>query len=181
MPRQILPPRARCVQITEGTVTCQCPWFNSPTLPLDQLICVACGHGIHTHVDYESKVIYHNPTTQLWHMPKRRINRRLVPAPFNFSTMNPSPDPFASSPTDSQTPSNANPSKSSGDTGTLTAVPVPFQSNSVPHFSQNEADTFVLISNRTTHTCGSTLSFTTHPRVTMITKVIQLGQVVEYP
>ncbi|KAK0445561.1 hypothetical protein EV421DRAFT_330760 [Armillaria borealis] len=56
-------PRARCTDVMDGTVTCHCPWFNASSLPsLDQLICV-CGHGIHAHVDYESKVVFHNPTT----------------------------------------------------------------------------------------------------------------------
>ncbi len=76
-----LPPRARCIQITDRNVTCQCPWFNAPSVPsLDhvgslsirplhltlqssQFSCVDCGHGIHAHVDYESKVVFHNPTT----------------------------------------------------------------------------------------------------------------------
>ncbi|KAK0483166.1 hypothetical protein IW261DRAFT_1461871 [Armillaria novae-zelandiae] len=58
-----LPPRARCIHITGGIVPCRCPWFNAPTLPLLELNCVECGHGIHAHADYESKVVFHNPDT----------------------------------------------------------------------------------------------------------------------
>ncbi|SJL04555.1 uncharacterized protein ARMOST_07922 [Armillaria ostoyae] len=60
----VLPPRARCIHITDGIVPCHCPWFNAPTLPLLELSCVECGHGVHAHVDYESKVVFHNPATQ---------------------------------------------------------------------------------------------------------------------
>ncbi|PBK96352.1 hypothetical protein ARMGADRAFT_692755 [Armillaria gallica] len=56
--------RARCVHVTDVTVVCPRPWFNIPSLPsLEHLSCVDCGHGIHAHVDFKSKVVFHNPTT----------------------------------------------------------------------------------------------------------------------
>ncbi|KAK0502792.1 hypothetical protein EDD18DRAFT_1135148 [Armillaria luteobubalina] len=59
----VLPCREKCIHITDGLVPCRCPWFSAPTLPILELNCVECGHGIHAHVDYESKVVFHNPDT----------------------------------------------------------------------------------------------------------------------
>ncbi len=119
----VLPPRARCIHITDGVVPCHCPWFSAPLVPLlevnplsippthlitrfSQLSCVECGHGIHTHVDYESKVVFHNPATHCaayaqkvfivtlcysaYDSPYsrcRRINHTRVLAPYSFLTM----------------------------------------------------------------------------------------------
>ncbi|KAK0240616.1 hypothetical protein EDD85DRAFT_495823 [Armillaria nabsnona] len=102
----VLPSRARCIHITDGIVPCHCPWFNAPSLPLQELNCVECGHGIHTHVDYESKVVFHNPATHCaayaqkvfivtlcysaYDSPYsrcRRINHTRVLAPYSFLTM----------------------------------------------------------------------------------------------
>ncbi len=33
-------------------------------LTLSQYICGACGHGIHSHVDYVSMIVNHYPATQ---------------------------------------------------------------------------------------------------------------------
>ncbi|KAK0240618.1 hypothetical protein EDD85DRAFT_950465 [Armillaria nabsnona] len=65
MSQTILPHRGWCIQMTDGTsIACHCPWFNAPSLPLsDQLSCVECRHGVHAYGDYESKIVFHNPTT----------------------------------------------------------------------------------------------------------------------
>ncbi|KAK0502791.1 hypothetical protein EDD18DRAFT_1345640 [Armillaria luteobubalina] len=130
------PHRARCIQVTDGTVVCPCPWFNAPSLPsLDQFSCVGCGHGIHAHVDYDSKIVHHRPTNycaayaqkactctvQLFdHEPIVNVYRSLA--------LSHSPALIASS-LDSITPHNVNIAAPSDDTGTheviLTSTPIP--------------------------------------------------------
>ncbi|KAK0483171.1 hypothetical protein IW261DRAFT_1560958 [Armillaria novae-zelandiae] len=42
-----------------------CVWYAEPTPPLlNQFICAACGHSIHSHVDYVSTTVCHNVATQ---------------------------------------------------------------------------------------------------------------------
>ncbi|PBK77638.1 hypothetical protein ARMSODRAFT_501 [Armillaria solidipes] len=170
----LLPPRARCIQVTDGNVTCQCPWFDAPSWPsLDQLSCVDCGHGIHAHVDYESKVVFHNPTThcaayaQKAHKSQactctvQLIDHEPIVNPSRPIALSHSPA-FIASDLNSATPSNANITGPSGDTGILALTstpipsinanpssgpnsmlfaptPVPFYSNSVLNFSQSNA------------------------------------------
>ncbi|KAK0240634.1 hypothetical protein EDD85DRAFT_950479 [Armillaria nabsnona] len=191
----LLPPRARCIQVTDRNVTCQCPWFNAPSAPsLDhvgslsirplhltlqssQFSCVDCGHGIHAHVDYESKVVFHNPTThcaayaqeahksQACTCTVQLIDHEPTVNAYRSISLSHSPSLIASS-LNSVTPSNANVSGPSGDIDTLAItstptpsintipssdpnsmlfapIPVPFHSNSVFHFSQSDAYTFV--------------------------------------
>ncbi|KAK0225158.1 hypothetical protein EDD85DRAFT_1027489 [Armillaria nabsnona] len=58
-----IPPRGQCIQHTDNIHEgCQCSWFAS--MSLDQYICGACGHGIHSHVDYVSMIVNHYPATQ---------------------------------------------------------------------------------------------------------------------
>ncbi|KAK0227983.1 hypothetical protein IW262DRAFT_1455185 [Armillaria fumosa] len=60
-----IPSRGQCVHwqpidnIQQG---CRCSWFASTLL--NQYVCGACGHGIHTHVDYVSEIVNHHPATQ---------------------------------------------------------------------------------------------------------------------
>ncbi|KAK0448266.1 uncharacterized protein EV420DRAFT_849723 [Desarmillaria tabescens] len=59
-----IPSRGRCIQTTDDSLQCQCVWFTEPTPPLlNQFICAACGHGIHSHVDYISTTVCHNSAT----------------------------------------------------------------------------------------------------------------------
>ncbi|KAK0431386.1 uncharacterized protein EV420DRAFT_1490817 [Desarmillaria tabescens] len=58
----ILPSRARCIYVTEGTIDYCCPWFIPPPSPeQNQFTCALCGHGIHTHADYVSVVVHQQP------------------------------------------------------------------------------------------------------------------------
>ncbi|KAK0445547.1 hypothetical protein EV421DRAFT_1902488 [Armillaria borealis] len=191
MSSALLPPRARCIQVIDGNVTCQCPWFNAPSLPIldqvdsmsmrpvhstlksSQLSCVDCGHGIHAHVDYESKVVFHNPTTHCAAYAQKAHKSQACTCTVQLIDHEPTVNAYRSmalsliarSPS-SVTPSNANVSGPSGDTSTLAItstlipsintipssdpnpmlyapVPVPFHSNSVLHFSQSDAYAFV--------------------------------------
>ncbi len=70
-----MPYRARCLE-GDGSKPCQCLWFMSPpssaankvtfhrivlfcVLTYLQFACSKCGHGIHSHVDYVSKIVHH--------------------------------------------------------------------------------------------------------------------------
>ncbi|PBK77632.1 hypothetical protein ARMSODRAFT_946473 [Armillaria solidipes] len=171
----VLPPRARCIHITDGIVPCHCPWFNAPSLTLldhDQLSCVECGHGIHAHVDYESKVVYYNPAThcaafaqkthksqactcsvQIFdHEPIVNVYYRSIalphsPAPF-ASSLNSLPSSTANSAFDDATLAitlTPIPSTTSSDPISMlfAPVPAPFHSNSISRFSQSDAYAFV--------------------------------------
>ncbi|KAK0228105.1 hypothetical protein IW262DRAFT_1348913 [Armillaria fumosa] len=60
-----IPSRGQCIHATDYAPECQCVWFTEPTSPLlNQFICAACGHGIHSHVDYVSTTVCHNIATQ---------------------------------------------------------------------------------------------------------------------
>ncbi|SJL04560.1 uncharacterized protein ARMOST_07927 [Armillaria ostoyae] len=135
----VFPRRARCIQVTDGTVACPCPWFDAPSLPsLDQLSCIDCGHGIHTHVDYESKVVYHNPSTHCAAYAQEAHNSQACTCTVQLIDHEPtvnvyrsialshSPALIASS-SNSVAPSNDNITGPSGNTGTLaiTLTPTP--------------------------------------------------------
>ncbi|KAK0228069.1 hypothetical protein IW262DRAFT_1348807 [Armillaria fumosa] len=54
-----MPYRARCLEADE-TKLCQCLWFMSPpSSAANQFACSKCGHAIHSHVDYVSKIVHH--------------------------------------------------------------------------------------------------------------------------
>ncbi|KAK0197578.1 hypothetical protein F5146DRAFT_1015957 [Armillaria mellea] len=60
-----IPSRGRCIHATDYAPECQCVWFTEPTSPLlDQFSCAACGHSIHSHVDYVSTTVCHIVATQ---------------------------------------------------------------------------------------------------------------------
>ncbi|PBK96364.1 hypothetical protein ARMGADRAFT_1010034 [Armillaria gallica] len=60
----VIPYRGQCIQTTDDALRCQCVWYTQPTSPLlSQFICAACGHGIHSHVDYVSTTVCHNVAT----------------------------------------------------------------------------------------------------------------------
>ncbi|KAK0240615.1 hypothetical protein EDD85DRAFT_495836 [Armillaria nabsnona] len=139
MSQTILPRRGRCIQMTDGTsIACHCPWFNAPSLPLlDQLSCIECGHGVHAYVDYESKVVFHNPTTHCAAYAQRTHQSQACSCTVQLFDHEPTVNAFRSialshSPallTSSLTPSNAN---------TSGAI-VPFHSSSILRFSQSGA------------------------------------------
>ncbi|PBK96361.1 hypothetical protein ARMGADRAFT_1061062 [Armillaria gallica] len=59
-----IPSRGQCIRATDYAPECQCVWYTEPTSPLlNQFICAACGHGIHSHVDYVSTTVCHNVAT----------------------------------------------------------------------------------------------------------------------
>ncbi|SJL04546.1 uncharacterized protein ARMOST_07913 [Armillaria ostoyae] len=59
-----IPSRGQCIHATDCAPECQCVWFIEPTPPLlNQFSCAACGHGIHSHVDYVSTTVCHNVAT----------------------------------------------------------------------------------------------------------------------
>ncbi|KAK0197576.1 hypothetical protein F5146DRAFT_1015940 [Armillaria mellea] len=61
----VIPYRGQCIQTTDYVLRCRCVWYIEPTSPLlNQFICAACGHGIHSHVDYVSTTVCHNVATQ---------------------------------------------------------------------------------------------------------------------
>ncbi|PBK96278.1 hypothetical protein ARMGADRAFT_1009935, partial [Armillaria gallica] len=74
----ILPSRGRCIQIADDSHPCQCLWYFPPESPLlDQDICGLCGHGIHAHADYVSRVVNHYPTNQCAaYAQKTRLTQR---------------------------------------------------------------------------------------------------------
>ncbi|KAK0210323.1 hypothetical protein DFS33DRAFT_1292345 [Desarmillaria ectypa] len=59
-----VPYRARCLEVADGSNPCQCQWFISPpSLVANKFACSKCGHGIHAHADYVSKIVHHcSPT-----------------------------------------------------------------------------------------------------------------------
>ncbi|KAK0433491.1 uncharacterized protein EV420DRAFT_1599876 [Desarmillaria tabescens] len=180
MSQPIVAPRARCTHVTDGAVTCYYPRFNPPSSPSqDQISCVDCGHGVHAHVDYESKVVYHNPTTHCAAFAQKAykshactctvqlFDHEAIVNAYRSISVPRSPVPPTNS-LDSITPSNANVAGLSSGTATfaiastsipsvnpnsytpgdinstlLAPIPVTFQSNSVLHFSQNDAYAFV--------------------------------------
>ncbi|KAK0445544.1 hypothetical protein EV421DRAFT_1936605 [Armillaria borealis] len=103
-----------------------------------QLSCVDCGHGIHTHVDYESKVVYHNPSTHCAAYAQEAHNSQACTCTVQLIDHEPtvnayrsialshSPAFIVSSP-NSIAPSNDNITGPSGNTGTLviTLTPTP--------------------------------------------------------
>ncbi|KAK0240651.1 hypothetical protein EDD85DRAFT_496653 [Armillaria nabsnona] len=138
----ISPPRARCTDVIDGTVTCHCPWFNAPSLPsLDQFNCV-CGHGIHAHVDYESKVVFHNPTTHCAAYAQKAhkshactctvqlIDHEPIVNAYRSIALFHSPALIASS-LNTITPSNADMIGPSSDTGTFAVTSTPIHSFNV--------------------------------------------------
>ncbi|KAK0431385.1 uncharacterized protein EV420DRAFT_1656699 [Desarmillaria tabescens] len=180
MSQSIAVPRARCTHATDEAVTCHCPLFNAPSsLSQDQLICVDCGHGVHAHVDYESKVVYHNPTTHCVAFAQKAYKSQACTCTIQLFDHEPIVNAYRSisvphspvPPTNSLNnipPSNANAaglssgnaifaitstpipsinidSYSPGDINSMLHAPVPvtFQSNSVLHFSQDDAYAFV--------------------------------------
>ncbi|KAK0240606.1 hypothetical protein EDD85DRAFT_495524 [Armillaria nabsnona] len=59
-----IPSRGQCIRATDDALQCLCVWYTEPTSPLvNQYICAACGHGIHSHVDYVSTTVCHNVAT----------------------------------------------------------------------------------------------------------------------
>ncbi|KAK0458404.1 uncharacterized protein EV420DRAFT_1542077, partial [Desarmillaria tabescens] len=53
-----MPYRARCLE-ADGSNPCQCQWFTSPpSLAASKFTCTGCGHGIHSHADYVSKMVH---------------------------------------------------------------------------------------------------------------------------
>ncbi|KAK0502769.1 hypothetical protein EDD18DRAFT_1421008 [Armillaria luteobubalina] len=54
-----MPYRARCLEADESK-PCQCRWFMSPpSSAANEFACSKCGHAIHSHVDYVSKIVHH--------------------------------------------------------------------------------------------------------------------------
>ncbi|KAK0228100.1 hypothetical protein IW262DRAFT_577250 [Armillaria fumosa] len=168
----VLPRRARCIHISDGIVPCRCPWFHAPTLPVLELNCVECGHDIHAHVDYESKVVFHNPDThcaayaqkahksqactcsvQLFdHEPIVNVYYRSIALPHSLAPVLDSINslPFATANRASGDATLAITSTlipsatSSGPDSTFFAsTTVPSHSNSIPRFSQSDAYAFV--------------------------------------
>ncbi|KAK0228099.1 hypothetical protein IW262DRAFT_1348890 [Armillaria fumosa] len=137
----VQPHRARCIQVTDGTAVRPCPWFNAPLLPSsDQFSCVDCGHGIHAHVDYNSKIVHHRPTNHCAAYAQKTHKSQACTCAVQLFDHEPivnvycslalshSPALIASS-LDSITPFNASMTGPSGDTGThevtLTSIPIP--------------------------------------------------------
>ncbi|KAK0183923.1 hypothetical protein F5146DRAFT_1077070 [Armillaria mellea] len=57
-----MPYRARCLEA--DSEPCQCRWFVSPPSSAEnKFACSKCGHGIHSHVDYVSKIVHHCSTS----------------------------------------------------------------------------------------------------------------------
>ncbi|KAK0197582.1 hypothetical protein F5146DRAFT_1130435 [Armillaria mellea] len=144
----VQPHRAQCIQVTDGTLICPCPWFNAPLLPsLDQLFsCVNCGHGIHAHVDYDSKIVHHRPANycatyvqKVCTCTVQLFDHEAIVNVYRSLALSHSPA-FIPSSLDSVTSLNANIARPSSDTSalevTLTLTPIP-SINTTPSSASN--------------------------------------------
>ncbi|SJL04554.1 uncharacterized protein ARMOST_07921 [Armillaria ostoyae] len=144
MSQTFLPRRGRCIQITDGTfVTVHGSTHVTPG-KFFQLSCVECGHGVHAHVDYESKVVFHNPTTHCAAYAQMTHQSQACSCTVQFFDHEPIVNAFCSialshNPalfTSGFTLSNADTSRAT----------VPFQSNGILRFSQSDA--YALVSHQ---------------------------------